>query len=176
LVFESERVFGAFRNLILTSFFHNFWKVWNRTISKFSVNSECSVTPVLTPKPSITGFLNQKQKIICKLFCELFSQNFCEFEKTGHFRKISELQKPNYSKTRENEKFRKFPLSQGLNKLSLPKERTKWEISSNGLSPYKLSLNKRTEFDRTKLKWVKQVPTKALFTRDILAHNIAIKR
>jgi len=55
-------------------------------------------------------FLTQEQEIISKLF----SQNFSEFEKTGYFQNISELQKPNYSKTRESEKLGKFRLMQGL--------------------------------------------------------------
>jgi hypothetical protein len=40
--------------------------------------------------------------------------NFSEFEKTRYFQKIPQLQKPNYSKTRENKKFGKFHLKQGL--------------------------------------------------------------
>jgi hypothetical protein len=63
LVFESERVCCDFRNSILTSFFCYFRKVWNRTNSEFSVNSECLETPVfliLTPKPSKTRFFKQK--------------------------------------------------------------------------------------------------------------------
>jgi hypothetical protein len=100
LVFESERVFCDFQNLILTSFFHNFWKVWKRTNSKFYVNSKCSETPVFDPKTGVsklfdpkTGFLTQKQEIISELISEQFSQN-------------SELQKPNISelvKTKSSE-------------------------------------------------------------------------
>jgi len=121
-IFESERVFRDFRHSILTSFFHNFWKVWNRKISEFSINLECWETPVFDPKPSKTGFfltqkqvfLTHKREIISKLISELFPRNFCEFEKTAYFQKNSELRKPNYSKTGENEKFRKFRLLQGL--------------------------------------------------------------
>jgi hypothetical protein len=40
------------------SFFHNFWKVPNRTNSEFSVNSECSETPDSELFPN---FLTQKQ-------------------------------------------------------------------------------------------------------------------
>jgi hypothetical protein len=65
-VFESERVFRNFRNSILTSFFCNFWKVWNRTISKFSV-----IWNIWKPL-----FLTLKQEIISKLISELFFQNF----------------------------------------------------------------------------------------------------
>ncbi len=60
------------------------------------------------------SFLSQKQEIISKLISKLFLQNFREFEKTRYFQKISELQKPNYFKTRKNEKFGKFRLTQGL--------------------------------------------------------------
>jgi len=56
------------------------------------------------------GFLILKQEIIS----EIFAQNFCEFEKPGYFQKISELQKLNYSETRENKKFGNFCLTQGL--------------------------------------------------------------
>ncbi len=68
---------------------------------------------VFDPK---TGFLTTKQEIISKFISKLFSQNFCEFEKTGYFQKNSELRKPNYSVTCENKKFGKFRLSQGLTK------------------------------------------------------------
>jgi len=72
---------------------------------------------------SETGFFDPKnRKLFPNLFpnylCEIFAQflqKFCEFEKTGYFRKISKLWKPNYSKTRENKKFGKFRLTQGLN-------------------------------------------------------------
>jgi len=62
--------------------FCNFWKVRNRTNSKFSVNSECSETPVSELFPN---FLTQKHEIISELISKLFLQNFCEFEKTGYF-------------------------------------------------------------------------------------------
>ncbi len=42
-VFELEQVFCNFRSSSLTSFFRNFLKFWNRTISKIS---ECSENPV----------------------------------------------------------------------------------------------------------------------------------
>jgi len=60
------------------------------------------------------NFLTQKQEIISELISKLFLQNFCKFEKTRYFRKISELRKPNYSETRENKKFEKLCLTQGL--------------------------------------------------------------
>ncbi len=41
--------------------FCNFWKVWNRTNSEFSVNSECSETPVFDPKTGVTELFDQKQ-------------------------------------------------------------------------------------------------------------------
>jgi hypothetical protein len=44
---------------------------------------------------------------------------FREFENSVFFQKISELQKPNISETRENEKFGKFCLTQGLIKCCL---------------------------------------------------------
>jgi hypothetical protein len=95
-----------------------FRKVRNRTNSKFSVNSECLETPVFDPLTPVfaskQGFLTKNHEIIFKLISELFLQNFCEFKKTGYFRKISKLQKPNYSETRENKKFGKFRLLQGL--------------------------------------------------------------
>jgi hypothetical protein len=56
--FKSERVIRNFQSLILTSFFRNFRKVWNRTNSKFSVILKCSETPVFDPK---TLFLPQRQ-------------------------------------------------------------------------------------------------------------------
>jgi len=97
--FESERVFRNFRN----SIFCNFWKVWNITNSEFSKNLECKETPVFDPKTPVfaskTGFLTPKQEIISKL--------------------IFKLPKPNYSKTLENKKFRKFRLLQGLNLVAL---------------------------------------------------------
>jgi len=43
--------------------------------------------------------LTTKQEIFSKFISKLFSQNFCEFEKTGYFQKISELRKTNYSVT-----------------------------------------------------------------------------
>ncbi len=60
--------------------------------------------------------------LISKLFPNLnfrtyfrtFSQNFREFENSCYFRKISELQKWNFSETRKNEKFGNFCLTQGL--------------------------------------------------------------
>jgi hypothetical protein len=58
-----------------------------------------------------TGFFWPKNR---KLFLNLFLNYFREFEKTGYFQKISELWKPNYSKTCENQKFGKFRLMQGL--------------------------------------------------------------
>ncbi len=64
-----------------------------------------------------TVFLTQKQVFLTQeqeIISELFSQNFCEFEKTGYFQNISELQKPNYSKTRKSKKLGKFRLTQGL--------------------------------------------------------------
>jgi len=48
---------------------------------------ECLETPVFDPKPSKTEFFDPKQEIISKLFL----QNFCEFEKTGYFKKNYEL-------------------------------------------------------------------------------------
>ncbi len=114
-VFKLEQVFRNFRNSILMSFFCNFWKVRNRTNSKFSIISELSQTfSKLFP-----NFLTQKQGFRPKnrkLFPDLLLilQKFCEFEKTRYFCKMSELRKPNYSKTLENEKLRKFRLMQGL--------------------------------------------------------------
>ncbi len=118
----SEQVFRDFQSSSLTSFFHNFWKVWNRTNSEFSVNSECSETPVSELFPNFSQlfanfltknrlFLTLKQEIIS----EFFSQNFREFEKNGYLRKISEIRKTNFSETCENKKFRNFHLTQGLN-------------------------------------------------------------
>ncbi len=100
--FESEQVFLDFRSSSLTSFFCNFWKVWIRTIS---VTSEISLFP---------NFLTQKQEIISKLFFA----NFLQFKKTGYFRKISELQKTNFSVTRKNKKFGNFRLTQCLSSLT----------------------------------------------------------
>jgi hypothetical protein len=91
LEFEPERVFCDFQNSILTSFFRNFRKVWNRTNSEFSVNLECSETLFLTLislfLPQKQVFLTQKQENIS----ELIFQNFCKFKKTGYFQKISKL-------------------------------------------------------------------------------------
>ncbi len=56
------------------------------------------------------GFLTQKQEIISECFFAKFSQ----VQKNGYFQKISELQKMNFSETRENNKFRNFRLTQGL--------------------------------------------------------------
>jgi len=61
------------------------------------------------------NFQTQKQEIISELISELVLQNFREFEKFGFFWKNSELQKPNISQTRKNEKFGNFCLTQGLN-------------------------------------------------------------
>jgi len=58
--------------------------------------------------------LTQKQEIISELISKLFSGNFCEFEKTGYFQKFQNFEKPNYSETHENKKFRKFCLTQGF--------------------------------------------------------------
>jgi hypothetical protein len=107
------------------SFFRNFRKVRIRTNSEIFVSWEVLETAVFNPKTGVSklfpnfltqkqGFLTQKQEIISKLFSELYSQNFCEFEKNGYFRKISELRKTNFSETRENEKFGNFRLTQGL--------------------------------------------------------------
>ncbi len=75
--FESEQVFWNFQSLILTSFFCNFWKVRKRTNSEYSVNLECSETPVFDPKPPVftskTGFFDPN------LFP--FLENFCELKK-----------------------------------------------------------------------------------------------
>ncbi len=92
--------------------------------NKFQIITfECSETPVSELFPNFLtqkqGFLTQKLEIISELISKLFLQNFVKFENTGYFQKISELWKPNYSETRENKKFRKFCLMQGLNKLSL---------------------------------------------------------
>jgi len=84
------------------------------------------------------GFLTQKQEIISELISKLFSGNFCQFEKTGYFQKNSELQKPNYSETRENKKFRKFRLTQGL--LSILE--LKWKQKNNIVLFYSLKNNK----------------------------------
>jgi len=60
----SERVFRDFQNSILTSFFRNFWRVRNRTNSEFSVNSECSETPVSElRKPNYVFRNSQKRKV-----------------------------------------------------------------------------------------------------------------
>jgi len=50
-------------------------------------------------------------------FFRTFSKLFPNFltQKQGFFRKISGLRQPNFSETRENEKFRKSCLTQGLN-------------------------------------------------------------
>jgi len=45
--------FCNFQSSSLTSFFHNFWKVWNRTNSEIFANSEFSETAVFNHK---TGF------------------------------------------------------------------------------------------------------------------------
>jgi hypothetical protein len=37
-----------------------FWKVWNRTITKFSVNSECLETPVFDPKTGVSKLFDPK--------------------------------------------------------------------------------------------------------------------
>jgi len=63
-VIESERVFRNFRNLILTSFLRNFWKVRNRTNSEFSVNSECSETRVSELFDPQTGFIDPQTGFI----------------------------------------------------------------------------------------------------------------
>jgi len=101
--FELEQVFRNFQSSVLTSFFRNFWKVWNRTNSELSENFGMFGNPCFWPKtpcfwqrkpvfdPQTPGFASKKQEIICELMSELFLQNFCEFEKTGYFWKISEL-------------------------------------------------------------------------------------
>jgi len=49
------------------------------------------------------GFLTQKTGNYFRTYFQtIFAKKFCEFEKTGYFKKISELRKSNYSETREN--------------------------------------------------------------------------
>ncbi len=71
----------------------------------------------------------------CKILIDLFTTQGDRQEKASHqfvvkcqkgpafrtlyFRKISKLQKPNYSETCKNEKFGKFHLKQGLNVRNL---------------------------------------------------------
>ncbi len=98
------------KNLILASFFCNFWKIWNRTNSEYFVSSEYLETPVFDPK---TGLLTQKGDFDPNLFLNFFVK-FSWIQKTGVFRKISKLQKSNNSETRKNEKFGNFRLLQGL--------------------------------------------------------------
>jgi len=72
--------------------FCNYQKVRNRTNSEYSVNLECSETPVFDPKT-----------------WDLTQTYFAKFSRVWKDRIF-----PNYSETRENEKFRKFRLLQGL--------------------------------------------------------------
>jgi len=98
--FESERLFRNFQSSILTSFFRNFRKVWNRTNSEYSVNSECSETPVFDP--------NLLPNYFCKIFASLkkldISKKFPNFDN----RTIPKLAK---TKSLENSVFQRALIS-----------------------------------------------------------------
>jgi len=80
--FESERVFRENKNSILTSFFCNFWKIQKRTNSEYSVNLECSETPVFDPKTHVFDpnlFLNFSPKIFTNSEKPGISEKFPNF-------------------------------------------------------------------------------------------------
>ncbi len=52
--------FSQFPKFDFNVIFCNFWKVQNRTISKFSVYSKCSETPVFDPKTLKNRFFDPK--------------------------------------------------------------------------------------------------------------------
>jgi len=95
-----------FQNSILTSFFRNFWKVWNRTNSEFSVNSECSETPVFYPKTPV--FVTKTGNYFCTYLRTIFasSKRLDIFKKFPNFdnRTIPKLAK---KKSSENSIFRR---------------------------------------------------------------------
>ncbi len=84
-------------------------------------------------------------RIISKLFSVLrlpnfFPNFFREFKNFGFFRKISELRKPDISETRENEKFGKNRLSQGLNWIELRCVQLIWKFADLWSVSYNLML------------------------------------
>ncbi len=83
-------------------------------MSRFSSRNEFLRFPNFYFNAIFSWFLEIFDPFISKLISKLFLRNFHEFKKTGYFRKISKLRKLNYSKTRENKKFGKFCLTQGL--------------------------------------------------------------
>jgi len=135
--FLSRNEFFTIFEVQVEHFFRNFWKVWNFWIPKlyelFQTFSKLyELFRTFWPK---TGFFPLvfkfyivflKFSILFWLISELFSKlkfpnffqtflrKFCEFKNSGYFRKISKLQKSNFSETRENKKFRNFRLKQGL--------------------------------------------------------------
>ncbi len=79
------------------------------------VNSECSETPFLTLKPSKIGFFDPKTgKYFRNLFTNYFRKIFASSKRPDISKKFPNFRKQNYSETRENKKFGKFHLSQGL--------------------------------------------------------------
>jgi hypothetical protein len=102
-VFKSEQVFCNFRNSILRTFFRKFWKVPNRTNSDFSVNSECSETPV---------FLNfdpktlKNRKLFPNLFPSYFHKIFASLKKPDISEKFPNFENrtiPNFAKMKSSE-------------------------------------------------------------------------
>jgi len=122
--FDFNVIFGKFGteqipkfdfNVIFSSFLESSEQNKFRIFHKFGMLGHpcfwASFFLTLTPKTLKTGFLTQKEvffklkNVWCvvltqkqEIVSKLFSQNF---QKTGYFWKISELQKPNYSETRE---------------------------------------------------------------------------
>ncbi len=120
-VFKSERVFCDFRNSILTSFFCNFRKVWNRTNSKLSINSECLETPVFDPNtlknrvfwPKNRVFDPKTGNYFQTYFWTIFAK-FLRVRKDQIFPKNFRTSITELFRNLRKQKLGKFHLSQGL--------------------------------------------------------------
>jgi hypothetical protein len=64
----SEQVFHNFRSSSLTSFFLNFWKVWNRTNSEIFKSLEFSEIAVFNPKTWVSELFDPKTENYFRTF------------------------------------------------------------------------------------------------------------
>ncbi len=106
--------FSRFPKFNFNIIFCNFGKVRNRTNSKFSVNLECSETPVFDPKPAVFA---SKTRCFClknrifwlknrKLFPNYFRKNFASSKSPDISKKFPNFDNrtiPKLTKTKSSE-------------------------------------------------------------------------